>query len=61
LIKFFAVSTPKAFEDWPWPAFKTSRQLREICCPMGAKDLKSPVFESFEQIKKLWRYTAKTE
>jgi hypothetical protein len=44
--------------SWLWPAFKTgemalagfqkfSAQLREICYPIGAKDLNSPVLKSF--------------
>jgi hypothetical protein len=44
--------------NWLWPAFKTgemalagfqklSAQLREICYPIGAKDLNLPVLKSF--------------
>jgi hypothetical protein len=44
--------------SWLWPAFKTgelalagfqklSAQLREICYPIGAKDLNSPVLKNF--------------
>jgi hypothetical protein len=51
--------------SWLWPAFKTgkialagfqklSAQLREICYPIGAKDLNSPVFKSFSQIPKVF-------
>jgi hypothetical protein len=47
--------------NWLWPAFKTgemtlagfqmlSAQLGEICYQIGAKDLNSPVLESFSQI-----------
>jgi hypothetical protein len=32
---------------------KLSAQLREICYPIGAKDLNSPVFKSVSQIQKL--------
>jgi hypothetical protein len=50
---------------WLWPAFKTgevalagfqklSAQLREICYPIGAKDLNSPVLKSFSQIQKVF-------
>jgi hypothetical protein len=46
--------------SWLWPAFKTgkialagfqklSAQLREICYPIGAKDLNSQVLKSFSQ------------
>jgi hypothetical protein len=30
---------------------KLSEQLQEICCPIGANDLKSPVLKSFKQIQ----------
>jgi hypothetical protein len=51
--------------SWLWPAFKTgkislvsfqklSAQLREICYPIGAKDLNSPVLKSFSQIQKIF-------
>ncbi len=30
-----------------------SAQLREICDPIGAKDLNSPVLKSFSQIQKV--------
>jgi hypothetical protein len=51
--------------SWLWPAFKIgklalagfqklSAQLREICYPKGAKDLKSPFLKSFSQIQKLF-------
>jgi hypothetical protein len=51
--------------SWLWPAFKTgkmalasfqklSAQLREICYPIGAKDLNSPVLKSFLQIQKVF-------
>jgi hypothetical protein len=51
--------------SWLWPAFKIgelaltgfqklSAQLREICYPIGAKDLNSPVLKSFSQIQKLF-------
>jgi hypothetical protein len=33
---------------------KLSAQLREICYPMGAKDLNSPVIKSFLQIQKVF-------
>jgi hypothetical protein len=50
--------------SWLWLAFKTcemalagfeelSAQLREICDPIGAKDLNSPVLKSFSQIQKV--------
>jgi hypothetical protein len=50
---------------WLWPAFKTgelalagfqklSAQLREICYPIGAKDLNSPVLKSFLQIQEVF-------
>jgi hypothetical protein len=32
---------------------KLSAQLRDICCPIGAKDLNSPVLKRFQQIQKL--------
>jgi hypothetical protein len=48
--------------SWLWPAFKfgelalagfqkLSAQLREICYPVGAKDLNLPVVKSFLQIQ----------
>jgi hypothetical protein len=51
--------------SWLWPAFKTgemalagfqklSAQLREICYPIGAKDLNSPVLKSFSHIQKVF-------
>jgi hypothetical protein len=51
--------------SWLWPAFKIgelvlasfqklSAQLQEICYPIGAKDLNSPVLKSFSQIQKLF-------
>jgi hypothetical protein len=51
--------------SWLWLAFKTSKmalagfqklsaQLREICCPIGAMDLNSPVLKSFSQIQKVF-------
>jgi hypothetical protein len=51
--------------SWLWPAFKTGvlalagfqkllGQLREICYPIGAKDLNSPVLKSFSQIQKVF-------
>jgi hypothetical protein len=51
--------------SWLWPAFKTgklalagfqklSAQLREICYPIGAKDLNSSVLKSFLQIQKVF-------
>jgi hypothetical protein len=51
--------------SWLWPAFKTgkmalagfqklSAQLREICYPIGAKDLNSLVLKSFSQILKVF-------
>jgi hypothetical protein len=51
--------------SWLWPAFKTgelalagfqklSAQLREICYPIGAKDLNLPVLKSFSQIQKVF-------
>jgi hypothetical protein len=56
--------------SWLWPAFKTgeialagfqklSAQLREICYPIGAKDLNSPVFKSFSQIQKVFALNGK--
>jgi hypothetical protein len=50
--------------SWLWPAFKTGEmalagfqkllaQLRDICYPIGAKDLNSTVLESFSQIQKV--------
>jgi hypothetical protein len=52
--------------SWLWPAFKTgelalagfqklSAQLQEICYPIGAKDLNSPVLKSFSQMSKGFR------
>jgi hypothetical protein len=32
---------------------KLSAQLWDICCPIGAKDLISPVLKRFQQIQKL--------
>jgi hypothetical protein len=51
--------------SWRWPAIKNgelaladfqklSAQLREICYPIGAKDLNSPVLKSFSQIQKVF-------
>jgi hypothetical protein len=51
--------------SWLWPAFKTGgmalagfqkflAQLREICYPIGAKDLNSPVLKSFSQIQNVF-------
>jgi hypothetical protein len=51
--------------SWLWPAFKTgemalaefqklSAQLGEICYPIGAKDLNSPILKSFLQIQKIF-------
>jgi hypothetical protein len=56
--------------SWLWPAFKTgemalagfqklSAQLREICYPIGAKDLNSPVLKSFSQIQKVFALNGK--
>jgi tryptophan 2,3-dioxygenase len=56
--------------SWLWPAFKTgemalagfqklSAQLREICCPIGAKDLNSPVLKRFLQIQKVFALNGK--
>jgi hypothetical protein len=56
--------------SWLWPAFKTSEmalagfqklsaQLREICYPIGAKDLNLPVLKSFSQIKKVFALNGK--
>jgi hypothetical protein len=56
--------------SWLWPAFKTgeialagfqklSTQLREICYPVGAKDLNSPVLKSFSQIQKVFTLNGK--
>jgi hypothetical protein len=50
---------------WLWLAFKTgelalagfqklSAQLREICYPIEAKDLNSPVLKSFLQIQEVF-------
>jgi hypothetical protein len=52
--------------SWRWPAFKTgelalagfqklSAQLREICYPIGAKDLNSPVLKAFRKFKRFSR------
>jgi hypothetical protein len=38
---------------------KLSAQLREICYPIGAKDLNSPVLKSFLQIQKVLALNAK--
>jgi hypothetical protein len=51
--------------SWRWPAFKTGKlalagfqkllvQLREICYPIEAKDLNSPILKSFSQIQKVF-------
>jgi hypothetical protein len=51
--------------SWLWEAFKIgelalagfqklSAQLREICYPLGAKDLNLQVLKSFSQIQKLF-------
>jgi hypothetical protein len=41
-------------QDCPFACFqKLTVQLREICYPIGAKDLTSLVFKSFQQIQKL--------
>jgi hypothetical protein len=51
--------------SWLWPAFKTdemalagfqklSAQLREVCYPIGAKDLNSPFLRRFSQILKVF-------
>jgi hypothetical protein len=51
--------------SWLWPAFKIgklalagfqklSAQLREICYPIGTKDLNLPVLKSFPQSQKLF-------
>jgi hypothetical protein len=51
--------------SWLWPAFRTSEmalagfqkplaQLQEICYPIGAKDLNSPVLKSFSKIQKVF-------
>jgi hypothetical protein len=51
--------------SWLWPASKTGKlalagfqkllaQLREICYPIGAKDLNLPVLKSFSQIQKVF-------
>jgi hypothetical protein len=56
--------------SWLWPAFKTGKialasfqqlsvQLREICYPIGAKDLNSPVLKSFSQIQKVFALNGK--
>jgi hypothetical protein len=56
--------------SWLWPAFKSgemalagfqtlSAQLREICYPIGAKDLNSPVLKSFSQIQKVFALNSK--
>jgi hypothetical protein len=56
--------------SWLWQAFKTgemalagfqklSAQLREICYPIGAKDLNSPVLKSFSQIQKFFALNGK--
>jgi hypothetical protein len=56
--------------NWLWPAFKAgemalagfqklSVQLREICYPIGAKDLNSPVLKSFSQIQKVFALNGK--
>jgi hypothetical protein len=56
--------------SWLWPAFKTgkmalvgfqklSAQLREICYPIGAKDLNLPVLKSFLQIQKVFALNGK--
>jgi hypothetical protein len=56
--------------SWLWPAFKTgelalagflklSAQLREICSPIGTKDLNSPVLKSFSQIQKVFALNGK--
>jgi hypothetical protein len=55
---------------WLWPAFKTgemalagfqklSAHLREICYPIKAKDLNSPVLKSFSQIQKVFTLNGK--
>jgi hypothetical protein len=38
---------------------KLSAQLREICYPIGAKDLKTPVLKSFSQIQKVFALNGK--
>jgi hypothetical protein len=51
--------------SWLWPAFKISElalagfqklsaQLQEICYPIEAQDLNSPVLKSFSLIQKLF-------
>jgi hypothetical protein len=56
--------------SWLWLAFKTgkmaldgfqklSAQLREICYPIGAKDLNSPVLKSFMQAQKVFAFNGK--
>jgi hypothetical protein len=41
--------------SWFWPAFKSSRQIQEICYPIGAKDLNSHGFEKLFTISKAFR------
>jgi hypothetical protein len=67
------LNSQKAFEnrvDRLWPAFKIgelalagfhklSAQLREICYPVGAKDLNSPILKSFSQIQKVFALNGK--
>jgi hypothetical protein len=38
---------------------KLSAQLQEICYPIGAKDLNSPVLKSFSQIQKVFALNGK--
>jgi hypothetical protein len=56
--------------SWLWPAFKIgelalagfqklSAQLQEICYPIEAQDLNSPVSKSFSQIQKLFALNPK--
>jgi hypothetical protein len=56
--------------SWLWLAFKIgelalagfqklSAQLREICYPIGAKNLNLPVLKSFSQFKKLFTLNGK--
>jgi hypothetical protein len=56
--------------SWLWPAFKTGEmalagfqkllpQQREICYPIGAKDLNLPVLKSYSQIQKVFALNGK--
>jgi hypothetical protein len=56
--------------SWLWPAFKTgemalagfqklSEQQGEICYPIGAKDLNSPILKSFSKIQKVFALNGK--